>query len=97
MLDPYTEAYPQKMKAKVAIKFKGGEELTCETEDYHGFNTRPFGWEDVIKKFKRLAAGVISEQRQSAVIGKVQQLDKATDIKELLELIAVNETDSYKS
>jgi 2-methylcitrate dehydratase len=36
MLDPYTEAYPQKMKAKVAIKFKGGEELTCETEDYHG-------------------------------------------------------------
>jgi hypothetical protein len=44
-----------------------------------------------------MAAGVISEQRQSAVIGKVQQLDKATDIKELLELIAVNETDSYKS
>jgi 2-methylcitrate dehydratase len=37
------------MKAKVKIELKNGGTLTREQEDYHGFFTRPFSWDEVIE------------------------------------------------
>ena len=54
ILDPYTEAYPDQMKAKVEIHLKNGEKLESKKDDYYGFFTRPFNWEYTIEKFKRL-------------------------------------------
>jgi 2-methylcitrate dehydratase len=75
VLDPYTRAYPDKLMAKVEIQLKDGKTLSCEKEDYYGFFTRPFTWEDTTKKFKRLCNGIIDDIRQNQLIDIVQKLE----------------------
>jgi len=87
-LDPYTRAYPDKVLAKVEIKLKNGDTLTCEKEDYHGFFTRPFSWDDVIKKFKRLSSPVIDAALQQKIIDVVRELDKQDDMLAFIDLIS---------
>jgi len=89
VLDPYTRAYPDKVKAKVEIKLKNGKTLTCEKEDYHGFFTRPYRWEDTIAKFKKLSKGVISEAVQEELISMVKQLEGQPDLTGLIDLLAI--------
>jgi len=75
LLDPYTLAYPDKMKTKVRISLKNGKSFSCEKEDYPGFFTRPLGWEEVQYKFRRLSTGVISSSRQDQLIEIVTTLE----------------------
>ncbi|NLR59520.1 MmgE/PrpD family protein [Chitinophaga polysaccharea] len=88
LLDPYTRAYPGKLKAKVTIHLQGGQVLVKEKEDYHGFYTRPFSWEDVENKFRKLTNGILSPGRQQEVIDVVRDLEhrEASDLVELLHL-----------
>jgi 2-methylcitrate dehydratase len=86
--DPYTAAYPDKMKTKVKIELKTGETLTREQEDYHGFFTRPFSWDEVIVKFRRLSSGVISTERQDELIAVVRNLENEPDMSTLIDLLA---------
>lgn len=88
VLDPYTRAYPDKVKAKVEITLKNSETFTCEKEDYHGFFSRPFSWEEVEAKFRRLTAGVTSETVQLQLIKLVKALDEQVDLSELIRLLA---------
>ena len=88
LLDPYTEAYPEKMKAKVEIVLKNGEKLTCEKDDYPGFHTRPLTWEDVIEKFRLLASDVIPGDQQEKVINIVQELDTHS-MEDLVDLLSI--------
>jgi 2-methylcitrate dehydratase len=87
-LDPYTLAYPEKMKTKVKIELRNGQTLTREQEDYHGFFTRPFSWEDTIKKFRRLSDGVISSETQERLIEVVKELETQPDMSGLITLLA---------
>jgi inosine-uridine nucleoside N-ribohydrolase len=80
ILDPYTLAYPDKMKTKVEINLKDGKTLRREQEDYHGFFTRPFTWEDTIQKFRRLADGVVDQKKQDELIAVVHDLDHSADM-----------------
>jgi 2-methylcitrate dehydratase len=88
MLDPYTEAYPDKLMTKVEITMNDGTKLSCEKEDYPGFFTRPFSWEQVIEKFDRLTAGNIDATRQQQIINVVQHLEEH-DTTELLQLLNI--------
>jgi 2-methylcitrate dehydratase len=88
ILDPYTLAYPDKMKTKVKIELKNGETLTREQDDYHGFFTRPFSWEDTIEKFRRLCTGIISLEDQEQLIELVKNLDDQPDMSKLIDLLA---------
>lgn len=88
ILDPYTEAYPDKMKCKVEIKLNNGEVITHEKEDYHGFYTRPFTWADTIEKFNRLSAGILPADTAEKIIATVQYLDTLPDMRQLNELIS---------
>jgi 2-methylcitrate dehydratase len=88
LLDPYTLAYPDKMKTKVEIKLKDGQTLTREQEDYHGFHTRPFTWEDTIQKFRRLGNGIIDTATQDKLIDTVRDLENLTDISLLIKQLA---------
>jgi 2-methylcitrate dehydratase len=88
ILDPYTLAYPDKMKTKVRIELKNGETLTREQEDYHGFFTRPFSWEDVIEKFRRLSSSVITSESQEQLIVVIQNLENEPDMSTLIDLLA---------
>src|SRR6476469_6361012 len=50
LLDPYTVAYPDKMKTKVEIKFNDGRIIVKEKEDYKGFFTNQLTKDDVVLK-----------------------------------------------
>jgi 2-methylcitrate dehydratase len=54
ILDPYTDAYPEKLKTKLEIEMHNGRKYTREKSDYKGFFTRPFSWDDAVMKFKKL-------------------------------------------
>jgi 2-methylcitrate dehydratase len=87
MLDPYTEAYPEKLKAKLVIKMTDGKKMTKEKDDYHGFYTRPFTWEDTVMKFKKLTGNLIEEQAKERIIGVVKDFENhpVEDLASLLE------------
>lgn len=86
MLDPYTEAYPGKVISKVEITLKNGKQYSCEKEDYPGFFTDPFTWEDVIEKFKRLCNDIIDEGKQQQIIEIVRTFE-TRNLNELVDLI----------
>ena len=88
ILDPYTEAYPEKMKCKVEIKLNNGEVITHEKEDYHGFHTRPFDWQDTIEKFNRLSSGIVTKQAADNIIETVRYMDTLPDMRQLTDLIS---------
>lgn len=88
VLDPYTRAYPDKMKTKVEIKLKNGETLTREQDDYHGFFTRPFSWADTEKKFRRLSDSVIAAELQDELIGIIKNLEQQPSMSGLTDLLA---------
>jgi 2-methylcitrate dehydratase len=86
LLDPYTAAYPEKLKAKVVIRFNEGNKLEREKEDYYGFHTRPFSWEYAEEKFRGLSAGVITRSSQDEIIGIIRDIEKHGPVK-LMELL----------
>jgi 2-methylcitrate dehydratase len=88
LLDPYTQAYPEKMKASVDITLHDGKTFTCEKEDYHGFFTRPFTWEDTIDKFKRLSANTVTEEKQEQIITTIINLDKESSMDNITDVLA---------
>jgi 2-methylcitrate dehydratase len=89
LLDPYTISYPDKMKAKAEIVLKDGNSFVCETEDYHGFFSRPFTWEDTIAKFKRLAGAILSEGQKEDLIYTIRHLDDLSSVQSLIDQISV--------
>jgi 2-methylcitrate dehydratase len=89
VLDPYTLAYPDKMKTKVEIHLKDGTTYKREQEDYHGFFTRPFTWEDTIQKFRRLSDGIVSAETQEQLIAVVRDLENSPHLSTLINLLAV--------
>jgi 2-methylcitrate dehydratase len=73
-LDPYTDAYPDKLKTKVVIT-AGKEKFSCEKDDYHGFYTRPFNWNDTIAKFEKLTRRQISPYQQQEIVEFIQHFE----------------------
>ena len=51
--------------------------------DAHPLGARPFGREEYINKFKKLAAGKVSEEEQERFLKAVQDLENLTDLREL--------------
>jgi 2-methylcitrate dehydratase len=86
LLDPYTQAYPEKLCAKVVITLRDGRKLTAEKEDYHGYYTRPLGWKEVAEKFNRLSAGALDPQHRERMITLCKNLENE-NFEELLDLI----------
>jgi 2-methylcitrate dehydratase len=93
MLDPYTAAYPEKMKTKVEVLLKNGEKLTKEKEDYYGFFTRPLSWQSTIDKFKRLTSDLLSESDQEEIIQTVKTLEEEPDVRKLIRLLCIKPED----
>jgi 2-methylcitrate dehydratase len=88
ILDPYTQAYPDKVKTKAEIHLAGGKKLECTKEDYPGFFTQPFTWEQTIQKFRRLSAGTIDKNDEKKIIDVIQNLENES-METLIDLICV--------
>ncbi|MBF9011830.1 MULTISPECIES: MmgE/PrpD family protein [Corynebacterium] len=70
---------------KAVITFKDGTVIEDEraVADAHPLGARPFGREEYINKFKKLAAGKVSEEEQERFLAAVQDLENLTDLNEL--------------
>ncbi|HEY2350595.1 MAG TPA: MmgE/PrpD family protein [Puia sp.] len=90
-LDPYTDAYPEKLKTKVSISTDKAK-FICEKSDYHGFYTRPFSWGDTISKFKKLTDEIISADHQQQLVDLIQHFENHS-VADLISLLGtgVNE------
>jgi 2-methylcitrate dehydratase len=53
----FTARYPDEFPCRVTVKLKGGRSYSNEVKDYPGYPSRPYTWEDVVKKFNRLVEG----------------------------------------
>lgn len=53
----YTKLYPLRMPAKITVNLLDGTAIEHEMQDYPGFPSHPFSWEDSIEKFDRLVTG----------------------------------------
>lgn len=90
ILDPYTEAYPDKLSAEVEIKLYDGQTFTCKKEDYHGFHTRPFSWEDTERKFLKLTDGTLGKEKQQNIINAIARLEEL-EMKEVVSILGRGE------
>jgi 2-methylcitrate dehydratase len=77
----------------VVIRLKDGQEITLKKDDYHGFYTRPFGWDDCIAKFKKLTEGLLSDSSSDRIIGMVRNLENYK-VNDLLALSQAKEVPS---
>ena len=78
LLDPYTAAYPDKVRCKVEITTIDGQQFTGEKEDYKGFFTRPLSFDDVKEKFMRLNQPYITEEEIKKVCDIIETLENHT-------------------
>jgi 2-methylcitrate dehydratase len=82
LFDPFTAAYPEKLKCRITVTMESGEEFVCEKEDYRGYYTDPLTWDDVTDKFKRLTSYRIGNTEQ--IIQTINDLEN-TNVNQLLE------------
>jgi 2-methylcitrate dehydratase len=88
-LDSYTRAYPGKMKSKISVHLSDGKTHSLEVDDYPGFSTRPFTWEEVTEKFRRLSAGILTDDIQDKLLNLVRNLEKHS-INELTGILSIH-------
>jgi 2-methylcitrate dehydratase len=85
-IDPYARKYPDQMPCRIEVKLKDGKYYAIEKRDYSGFHTRPWGWDEVIRKFRGLAHRVDSK-RQDRIIELIQNLENHST-RELMRTLA---------
>jgi 2-methylcitrate dehydratase len=79
--------FPAEHSARVRLHLRDGRTLEREQHDYHGFHTRPMGWDAVTAKFDRLAAGHADARMRTQIADAVRHLDDLR-VDELTRLLA---------
>jgi 2-methylcitrate dehydratase len=79
--------FPAEHSARVRLHLRDGRTLEREQHDYHGFHTRPMGWDAVTAKFDRLAAGHAAARMRTQIADAVKHLDDLR-VDELTRLLA---------
>jgi 2-methylcitrate dehydratase len=82
----YTDQYPAKMPAKIAVRLQDGTMIEHEVQDYPGLASDPFTWQDAVDKFDRLAAGRVEETLSGEIKDAVRSLDNI-QIADLMQLL----------
>jgi 2-methylcitrate dehydratase len=88
-----TARFPAEHACRLRVRLPGGVTLTAEKSDYHGFLTRPLGWEQALQKFQRLAARVEPEltDELAATVAALDELD-TRDLTTILARASARET-----
>jgi 2-methylcitrate dehydratase len=79
--------FPGQHSARVRLLLRDGRTLEREQHDYHGFHTRPMGWDAVATKFDRLAAAHVGSRLRTQIADAVEHLDDL-QVDELTRLLA---------
>lgn len=83
--DALSRRFPAEMPCRLCVVLSGNRVLQLEKQDYPGFFTRPFTWEQVCAKFERLAASTERQLRQ-AIVEAVAHLE-TIDVQNVTELL----------
>lgn len=74
----YTERFPYEMPASIRVLKKNGAVIAKDKQDYGGFFTRPMTWQEVEKKFRRLASSKLSSKLCVEISEMVLHLEKVS-------------------
>jgi 2-methylcitrate dehydratase len=85
--DALSQRFPAEMPCRLRIFLTGSRVLRLEKQDYVGFSTRPFCWEQAEAKFERLAAPYTERQLRQAMVEAVAHLE-TIDVSQLTGLLA---------
>lgn len=85
--DALSQRFPAEMPCRLRIFLTGSRVLHLEKQDYVGFSTRPFTWEQAEAKFERLSAPYTEGQLRQAIVEAVAHLE-TMDVSQLTELLA---------
>ena len=85
--DALSQRFPAEMPCRLRIFLTGGQVLHLEQQDYAGFSTRPFSWEQAEAKFERLAAPYAEKELRQAIVEAVAHLE-TIDVSQLAKLLA---------
>ena len=84
--DGFTARYPREVPSRVTVRLQGGQSYSHEVNDYPGFATRPFTWEESVKKFDKLVAGCTDEGVSREIKDAVGSLENIR-VRELTKLL----------
>jgi 2-methylcitrate dehydratase PrpD len=89
-VDPESEAvYPARFGSRVKLHFRNGEVKEAATLDPHGTAADPCNEEELVGKFKRLAARATIAIDASAVVDSIGNMDRLKSIREMTALLRV--------
>lgn len=71
-----TARFPDEHACRLRLRLAGGLTLAAEKSDYHGFVTRPMGWDDARHKFELLAARAVEPELASELAETVSALEE---------------------
>jgi 2-methylcitrate dehydratase len=83
--------YPASTPNRIAVTTKSGERVVREVEFPRGHSGNPMTDEEVEEKFRRLADGELSSQRQAEVLCRLWALEDEVDLGSLLALFQRSE------
>jgi 2-methylcitrate dehydratase len=82
----FTEEYPGKMPAKIAIRLQDGKVIEHEVQDYPGLASNPFTWEESVEKFDRLVAGRADQVLSGEIKDAVRSVENI-QVRDLMKLL----------
>jgi 2-methylcitrate dehydratase len=83
----FTARYPGMVPSRVTVQLEGGKSYSHEVKDYPGFPTRPFAWDEIVAKFRKLTEGRLDRSLADDVVSSVQGLE-SMPVAELTKLLA---------
>src|ERR1700685_3211005 len=82
----FTEEYPKKMPAKIIVRLQDGRVIEHEVQDYPGLASRPFSWDDAVRKFDTLVAGRVDEGLSGEIKDAARTVENI-QVKDLMKLL----------
>jgi len=75
---------PTSLPCRLEARLTNGETIVIERNVTPGMPAMPLSWGEVTEKFRRCAAGVISDEAQSKVVDAVTRIDTLPSVRPLL-------------
>jgi 2-methylcitrate dehydratase len=87
--DECNKGYPKGIPNNLIVKLKDGRTLSKRVDFPRGHAGNPMTDDEVVAKFRRLAAGVVSDATQQRIIEQCMNFEKLSDVSELLQFEAL--------
>jgi 2-methylcitrate dehydratase len=81
-----SQRFPAEMPCRIQITLNNGQTFSREKQDYEGFHTHPFSWEQITAKFESLASPFTTAAQRTAIIDIVAELE-TKDVAQLTEAV----------